>query len=397
MATDGSELTFIRCPACRSLVPAVSSRCRMCGATLDSLDQAEEPQAEDLQKSGRVRQRTMSKPNDVLSQTASELRDEGGGGDSTESAEDAFEDPLQDYVEEVAVDAPSDAITAKSDGELATPSVDNAAEVVVESGTKAKTRRGAGLFGEPKAGAERKQRAKTVDLKPSDIEADSGFSSQVADTSKERPGSARDKTREKRPDSRDESSGEAQRSRSRKETRSDDEQQRASESVTREEEPSRKRRKRKKKKRGVDTDVVRELRDDGVEPVSRKSTDEVVFEKPEDMPGRLFGWLVSYGDPCGQAIELREGQYFVSKDRLKESDLLLDDQSVSTPHCVLRVGVDTGFEAQDLMSERGVFVRSRDSDVYRREHDRVTIEHGDWLRFGDVEFLVSLIAYPGKE
>ena len=35
--TPGSgsdELTFVRCPSCRSLVPAVSTRCRMCGAPL---------------------------------------------------------------------------------------------------------------------------------------------------------------------------------------------------------------------------------------------------------------------------------------------------------------------------------------------------------------------------
>jgi len=32
------ELTFIRCPVCRSLVPAVSSRCRMCGSRLHEED-----------------------------------------------------------------------------------------------------------------------------------------------------------------------------------------------------------------------------------------------------------------------------------------------------------------------------------------------------------------------
>ena len=35
MAIDSTELTFVRCPSCRSLVPAVSTRCRMCGASLD--------------------------------------------------------------------------------------------------------------------------------------------------------------------------------------------------------------------------------------------------------------------------------------------------------------------------------------------------------------------------
>ena len=32
---DSTELTFVRCESCRSLVPAVSTRCRMCGAPLE--------------------------------------------------------------------------------------------------------------------------------------------------------------------------------------------------------------------------------------------------------------------------------------------------------------------------------------------------------------------------
>jgi hypothetical protein len=35
-SVSSTGLTFVRCPACRSLVPAVSSRCRMCGSQLKS-------------------------------------------------------------------------------------------------------------------------------------------------------------------------------------------------------------------------------------------------------------------------------------------------------------------------------------------------------------------------
>ncbi|NDC37773.1 MAG: hypothetical protein EBZ48_06940, partial [Proteobacteria bacterium] len=59
MSTDSTELTFVRCPSCRSLVPAISTRCRMCGATLEASAAAEEGEQEP-RKSGRVRQRTMS-------------------------------------------------------------------------------------------------------------------------------------------------------------------------------------------------------------------------------------------------------------------------------------------------------------------------------------------------
>jgi hypothetical protein len=104
---------------------------------------------------------------------------------------------------------------------------------------------------------------------------------------------------------------------------------------------------------------------------------------------------VSYSDPDGNATELREGKFFVTASSLKQSDLIIEDSSISTPHALISVSVEGGMQVQDLMSDRGVFVRRRGDDTYRREADVARVEHGDWLRFGDVEFLVSLIAHVG--
>jgi hypothetical protein len=57
----------------------------------------------------------------------------------------------------------------------------------------------------------------------------------------------------------------------------------------------------------------------------------------------------------------------------------------------MSVSGEGGFKVQDLMSERGLFVRSREGGQYRREEGTVEIKHGDWLRFGDVEFLVTIV------
>ena len=43
------------------------------------------------------------------------------------------------------------------------------------------------------------------------------------------------------------------------------------------------------------------------------------------------------------------------------------------------------------MSERGTFVRSEGDAQYRREEAVIEVKHGDWIRFGDVEFLVALV------
>jgi len=44
MSDDESELRYIRCPECRSLIPADARSCRMCGAAVaDSSDGTQTP------------------------------------------------------------------------------------------------------------------------------------------------------------------------------------------------------------------------------------------------------------------------------------------------------------------------------------------------------------------
>ena len=57
MASETSDLTFVRCPSCRSLVPASASRCRICNNPLDGLGKEETDQAK---SAGRVRQKTIT-------------------------------------------------------------------------------------------------------------------------------------------------------------------------------------------------------------------------------------------------------------------------------------------------------------------------------------------------
>jgi pSer/pThr/pTyr-binding forkhead associated (FHA) protein len=130
---------------------------------------------------------------------------------------------------------------------------------------------------------------------------------------------------------------------------------------------------------------------------ARQSTQQSAQRRVE-VDGRLSGWLVSYAVSAGEATELREGRFFVTQQSLKESDFIIDDPSVSTPHALVKVEVGNGCVVQDLMSERGVFIRRRGSDTYARmTEESITLVHGDWVRFGDVEYLVSLIAHVGEE
>ena len=72
-----------------------------------------------------------------------------------------------------------------------------------------------------------------------------------------------------------------------------------------------------------------------------------------------------------------------------------DDPSVSTPHAMVQINPSRGFVVQDLMSEYGVHVCRRGSSDFVREDEPVAVEHGDVLRIGEIEFVVSLIAEVG--
>lgn len=369
MANDSTELTFVRCPSCRSLVPAMSSRCRMCGATLDAVGKSSTPPPADSSKQGRVRQRTMSSPSDPVGSSADEGEkaaepQAAAKGHSAANnpaanhpaAEIALDDPLDAFVEEVPVDA-----LEPSNGEhshespvetknpfVAKPGRDEGErpQVVVEHGRE---KRGGLSFGKSAASEESSAAVSAKpkhEPKPEPVAQESRREERKEDRSEERHG-REDRSSRERSEQRD------NRDRSREEA-----QQKA----------------------------------------PQKSFEGPRVHAPtQKQDGRLFGWLVSYDDPNGSAIELREGRFFICGSKLKDNDLVLDDASLSTPHAMVRISADQGFEVQDLMSEKGVHMRRREGDAYRREDDRIRVNHGDWIKFGECEYLVSLIAHVGKK
>jgi hypothetical protein len=101
--------------------------------------------------------------------------------------------------------------------------------------------------------------------------------------------------------------------------------------------------------------------------------------------------LVSFESADGRAIELREGKFFVTGTSIRGTDLVIEDPSISTPHAMMSVNAERGLLIQDLMSDRGIFVRAGERGQYRREENLIEVKHGDWIRFGDVEFLVTIV------
>jgi len=124
----------------------------------------------------------------------------------------------------------------------------------------------------------------------------------------------------------------------------------------------------------------------------RQNANRVHHAKPEASlgDGQLVGWLVNFRDnPKGEAVEIRAGRFFVSGQRLRGSDLVLPHDSVSTPHCLVKVSDSGTIQLQDMMSENGTYRRSQDGS--EEQIDSTVVRNGDTLRFGDYEVLVCLI------
>lgn len=369
MSTDSTELTFVRCHSCRSLVPAVSTRCRMCGAALDAAAKSEGSAEMDPRKSGRVRQRTMSTPQTPLAEAADEIRRADAVEEPMESEAGAV-DPLSAYIEEV--DIHEETLEAEVGmSEPAVSSESNGHEMAAEELDVA-----APLEPEPES---------SMMIEPEESFESPAALIEEAPAPSPEPQQARPKV--------------ILESGSRRQGRGLQFGSKAKEAGP--EAPSAKPAFSAPPKASAPVETPREEPQRRVEPEplpAQRRSEERAAPKPQQInaEGVLCGWLVSYKTAKGESVELRSGKFFVTGAALKPNDLLLQDPSVSTPHALAKVDAGS-LIVRDLMSEQGVSVKRRGRNSFERCDDEVILEHGDSVRFGQVEYLVCLVAHVGIE
>lgn len=404
MATDSTELTFIRCSSCRSLVPAVSSRCRMCGAPIDTGDVKPKDSSATASSSPTVAE---DEDNDPLSQYLADLAGEDMDDDSDSQqdevipvqASDSIESidsddgdsdddddlfDLDDLIEDDLIDLEDedeDTLEASPEDDQEEPYVDDLEEDLEDQ------------YEIPAPVAEPvKPVSREVPSKPTSFRTESGggavkkgslsFREEKAAPITAAPKAKRSQASIPAPTS---TATQASSRRAAPDRSSVFEDQDIEEQLS-----GRKAKEFIEPNYGTDkrtshrSSAVQASRANG-HNLKSDTGGQVALE------GRLCGWLVSFKSQHGEAIELREGKFFVTSSSLKSSDIVLNEPSVSTPHALLSVSSERGLQVQDLMSERGVFVREYDGTTYQREEETAILAHGDWVRFGDQEFLVTLI------
>ena len=442
MATDSSELTFVRCPSCRSLVPAVSTRCRMCGATLDSgaVAKSEDDKGP---RTSRVRQRTTSTQSGDVGSALTRVREEMSGTDAREQgpvesmrgqqkskhtmvtdavpvmdeqqaesasvmeAPDTNNDPLGAYIEDFSSEQPESIPVmdltqnteesepmlggtngvGRSDSVIEIPPVDAQqlrARPTLDNVTPVTP---AAL----EAALEQQARQIAATATPESIEvAESKEAPRVIIESGNRRGRAGLSFGKRREQGAVEQNVATEKP---NEPRQGVPMQSAPQSPSMPQPTG-------APILGVRRPATMPSAQNAPAANGGVSRASVVPVHSDAVTGRLAGWLISYDNPDGSAIELREGRFFVSGRSLKGGDLVLEDPSVSTPHALIAVDGSGIVKIQDLMSEHGVWLRQRtqgasESGDYVAAEDHIEVAHGDWIRFGEVEFLVSLIPYVG--
>lgn len=360
MATDSTELTFVRCPSCRSLVPAVSTRCRMCGAGLEEDEMNSGSEASDFSTPESALESTDSESDadfddplgayledfeddeeQLVGDEEQESEDEGFAGETKASAPLREFSEDEDVIEDIQFDAEEDFVAATDLVESASGSIETSVAPA--------------MTGAMKGGSESSKR----------FPSRSAYQDAPAEKIQE-PEASSSPTHQEPQFERDES----------RSWRAQQRQARRREPVP-------------------PTPPSREIplpeRSAPLPEENRAPGRERAAQQSLENEGILHGWLVNFSDPKGVGYELREGKFFVSHTPLKANDFVLNHPSVSTPHALMTLSDEYGLLVQDLMSETGVFVRREGDAIYRKEEEAVILGHGDWIRFGEEEFLVTLI------
>lgn len=111
---------------------------------------------------------------------------------------------------------------------------------------------------------------------------------------------------------------------------------------------------------------------------------------------KVVGFLVSFDkDDKGEVFEVLAGRWLLSSRASGQEDsIIVEDESISPLHAVLRITEEGKIQVLDQLSEHGTGVTRKGSD---KEEDisgaMVSLEHGDKIRFGKRNFVVCVI--PG--
>ncbi len=109
----------------------------------------------------------------------------------------------------------------------------------------------------------------------------------------------------------------------------------------------------------------------------------------------IIGFLVSYDmDENGAVFELRTGRLIVTSEAPGAGNyLVVNDDTVSPMHAIMRITQDAEIQVLDQLSEFGTRIqRAGSEDQEELSGDKGVLGHGDLIMFGERKFHVCIVA-----
>ena len=114
----------------------------------------------------------------------------------------------------------------------------------------------------------------------------------------------------------------------------------------------------------------------------------------------VVGFLVSYDtNPNGSVFELRTGRLIVTNlPSVSDNTLVLNDESVSSMHAIIRVAASGEIQGLDQLSEFGTKIKRFGAEEEESlSGEKAAVDHGDVLSFGKRSFHVCIVPRGNQE
>lgn len=113
---------------------------------------------------------------------------------------------------------------------------------------------------------------------------------------------------------------------------------------------------------------------------------------------KIVGFMVSFDeDSNGEIFEIRAGRWLVTSKPTDHGDfILINDESISPLHAIIRATAEGKVQVLDQLSEYGTgLFRAGTEEEEEIAGTMAAISHGDIVRFGKRHFTVCMV--PGKD
>ena len=109
--------------------------------------------------------------------------------------------------------------------------------------------------------------------------------------------------------------------------------------------------------------------------------------------GKVIAFLISYDkEKNGEVYELSSGRWFITSKPTDHGEyILVEDETVSPSHAIIRATESGKIHVLDQLSECGTFVVTPGSSQEDEAIGQVALEHGYMVRFGNRRFMVCLV------